>query len=161
MLGKLLLALYYSLKNNKFVKTENIMPTVQVKSNIELGLDEILNGISQLDTPELEQFLEQVSRLLARRKAQNLSKREAELLVRINQGIEAQKAERYRQLTDKLNEERITPEEHQELLSLIGHIETKDGERLEALIELAGLRRLALNELMGQLGLTPPGDAQN
>ena len=137
------------------------MPTVQVKSNIELGLDEILNGISQLDTPELEQFLEQVSRLLARRKAQNLSKREAELLVRINQGIEAQKAERYRQLTDKLNEERITPEEHQELLSLIGHIETKDGERLEALIELAGLRRLALNELMGQLGLTPPGDAQN
>ena len=132
MLGKLLLALYYSLKNNKFVKTENIMPTVQVKSNIELGLDEILNGISQLDTPELEQFLEQVSRLLARRKAQNLSKREAELLVRINQGIEAQKAERYRQLTDKLNEERITPEEHQELLSLIGHIETKDGERLEA-----------------------------
>ena len=49
------------------------MPTVQVKSNVELGLDEILTGISQLDTPDLEQFLEQVSRLLARRKAQSLA----------------------------------------------------------------------------------------
>lgn len=137
------------------------MPTVQVKSNIELGLDEILNGISQLDTPELEQFLEQVSRLLARRKAQNLSKREAELLVRINQGIGVQKAERYRQLTDKLNEESITPEEHQELLSLINYIEARDSERLESLIELSGLRGLTLNELMDQLGLASPGNAQN
>ena len=70
------------------------MPTVQVKSNVELGLDEILTGISQLDTPDLEQFLEQVSRLLARRKAQSLSKREAELLLRINQGVEPQKGSR-------------------------------------------------------------------
>ena len=136
------------------------MPTVQVKSNVELGLDEILTGISQLDTPDLEQFLEQVSRLLARRKAQSLSKREAELLLRINQGVEAQKAKRYKELMDNLNEERITSLEHQELLGLIEYIEAKDGERLEALIELAGLRELTLNELMDQLGLTPlPGNA--
>lgn len=137
------------------------MPTVQVKSNVELGLDEILKGISQLDTPDLEQFLEQVSRLLAHRKAQSLSKREAELLVKINRGVEAQKAERYRQLADKLNEERATPEEHQELLNLIEYIEAKDGERLEALIELAGLRGLTLNGLMDQLDLTSPGNAKN
>lgn len=148
-------------KTISLLKPNKIMPTVQVKSNIELGLDEILNGISQLDTPELEQFLEQVSRLLARRKAQNLSKREAELLVRINQGIGVQKAERYRQLTDKLNEESITPEEHQELLSLINYIEARDSERLESLIELSGLRGLTLNELMDQLGLASPGNAQN
>ena len=39
MLGKLFAGVVLFLKNNKFVKTENIMPTVQ-KSNIELGLDD-------------------------------------------------------------------------------------------------------------------------
>ncbi|MCB0561991.1 MAG: STAS/SEC14 domain-containing protein [Lewinellaceae bacterium] len=94
-----------------------------------------------MDTPDLEEFLEQVSRLLARRKARSLSKRETELLVRINQGIDAPKTERYRELSDKLNSEKITPEEHQELLSIIEYIEAKDGERLEALIEIQSKTR--------------------
>jgi len=77
------------------------MPTVQVKSNIELGIEDILAGIDQLDTPELENFLQQVSQLLARRKAKSLSKKETELLIKINEGLSRHEAERYKKLAAK------------------------------------------------------------
>jgi hypothetical protein len=151
--------LFLKVKKDKFVQKGMSMPTIQVKSNIQLGLDDVLEGIAQLDTPELERFLEQVNRLVARRKAPSLSKREAELLVQINQGIGPEKAHRYRELSAKLREETITPEEHEELLVLIDEIETMDAERLGNLIELAHLRGISLDELMNQLGLRPPADA--
>jgi len=132
------------------------MATVQVKSEINIELEQVLNGVAKLDTPELGRFLSQVSILLARRKAPNIPKREAELLLKINQGLPGALQQRYDELTAKLQADTITSEEHDELQQLIDEIELADAERLQYLIELAHLRNLSLNELMKQLGIHHP-----
>ncbi|NOX63951.1 MAG: STAS/SEC14 domain-containing protein [Chloroflexi bacterium] len=119
-------------------------------------LDEVLHEISDLDTPHLEEFLPEVSLLLAQRKAARLSKRESELLIKINQGLPVEMQERYDELMDKLRNGDISASEHQELLRLVDQIEQADAERLQYLIELARLRNISVDELMAQLGIHPP-----
>ncbi|MFQ6057391.1 MAG: STAS/SEC14 domain-containing protein [Anaerolineae bacterium] len=132
------------------------MATVKVTSEINIELDEVLDGVAKLDTPELERFLSQVSILLARRKAPSLPEREAELLQKINQGLPTALQQRYDELSAKLQANTITSAEHQELLQLIDQIELADAERMQHLIELAQLRSLSLDELMNQLGIHHP-----
>lgn len=133
------------------------MPEVQVTSKINIDLEEVLAGVAQLDTPDLEDFLSKVSVLLAQRKAPSLLKQEAELLQKINQGLPATVQQRYDDLTSKLRAETITPSEHQELLVLIDQIELADAERMQHLIELAQFRNMSVDQLMDQLGIHPPG----
>ncbi len=49
----------------------------------------------------------------------------------------------------------ITPDELQELIKITDQIEQYDVERMTALIELAGLRKMTLRELMDSLGIKP------
>lgn len=132
------------------------MATVQVKSEISVELDEVLDGVAELDTPELERFLSQVSILLARRKAPSLPEREAELLRKINQGLPTALQQRYDELNAKVRANTITSSEHRELLQLVDQIELADAERMQHLIELAQLRALSVDELMNQLGIHHP-----
>jgi hypothetical protein len=132
------------------------MTTIQVKSEIQIGLDELLTGVSQLETPDLEGFLTEVSILLAHRKVASLPQREAELLQAINKGLLPSSQQRYDELSAKLRAEAITDSEHKELLALIDQSEVFAAERLERLLELAQLRQITLPELMDQLGLQPP-----
>jgi len=90
------------------------MPTVEVRSQV--SLDEWLNGVAQLDTPELEHFISQALTLRAKRIAPSLPKEEAKLLQKINQGLPPDVQQRYDKLTAKRRAETLTPEEHQELL---------------------------------------------
>jgi len=126
------------------------MPEVQVTSKINIDLNEVLTGVAQLDTPDLEDFLSKVSLLLAQRKAPSLPKWEAELLQKINQGLPATVQQRYDDLASKLRAETITPAEHQELLALIDQIELADAERMQHFIELAQLRNMSVDQLMDQ-----------
>ena len=125
------------------------MSSVQIKSKIEL--DAILEGIAQLDTADLEQFQQQVNRLLAQRKAPSLSKAEAALLLKINEGLPQPIQARYAALSEKIQEETISSAEHEEWLQLNEQVEAKDAERLELLIELAELRNISVDELITQL----------
>ncbi|MCB0061854.1 MAG: hypothetical protein KDE47_07755 [Caldilineaceae bacterium] len=132
------------------------MLKVQVKSQIELDVEEILAGIAQLDNEELEIFSNRVMALRARRHAPSLSKEETALFVKINNGVSPEVRQRYASLNDKLHDETITPDEHQELLNLINQIELADAERIHALIDLAQLRNISVDKLMTQLGITKP-----
>jgi hypothetical protein len=136
------------------------MTTVQVISKIDIDLNELLDGVAKLDTSELERFVVEVGGLLARRKATGLPVREAELLRAINQGVPRAVSRRYHDLSTKLEEEALSPDEHIELLGLIDQIEQADAERLASLIELAQLRGVSLDALMDRLGIRPPTDAQ-
>jgi hypothetical protein len=79
------------------------------------------------------------------------------LLQKINQPIVPSIQTRYNQLRNKLHAETLTPDEHQELLILTDIIEQAEADRLQALIDLADLRQVALPSLMQQLNLqTPP-----
>jgi hypothetical protein len=132
------------------------MTSVQITSQVSIGLDQLLNGVSQLETTDLEQFVGQVSSLLAQRKAPSLPRRETELLEQINQGLPEDIQSRYDELQTKLHHETIAPEEHQELLSLIDPVEQVTVDRLRSLIELSQLRQISLDELMTQLGIHHP-----
>jgi hypothetical protein len=56
------------------------MPKVHVTSQIEIDLDEVLQGLARLGTKELEQFVDKVITLQAQRRAPSLPKDETELL---------------------------------------------------------------------------------
>lgn len=135
------------------------MPTVQVTSKIEIDFDEVLNGISTLETNAMEQFVDKVIALQAQRRARSLPKNEAELLLKINQGMPIAVRKRYTELNLKLREETITPEEHEDLLQLIDRMELADAERLKHLIELASIRNISVDVLMSQLDIRPRAHA--
>ena len=132
------------------------MTILNVSPEIQIEVEKVLDGVAQLDTPELEQFLTQVSTLLAQRKATNLSKRETELLLKINQGLSSDLQQQYDALMAKLQADTISPPEHKTLLDLIDQIEQRDADRMKALVELAQLRNLPLETLLNQLGIHPP-----
>ena len=130
------------------------MTTVRVTS--EINLDQLLDGMAQLETADLERLGTHISTLLAQRKAASLPQSETELLQHINQGLPEETQQRYHHLQAKLQAETITPAEHQELLTLIDTVEQADSDRLQHLLTLAQLRQVPRNELLAQLGLQPP-----
>lgn len=133
------------------------MATIQLQSQI--SLDALITGVEQLSTPDLESFANQVLALRARRRSPSLSRKETELLQKINQGLPGEIQQRLNLLTKKRRAETLTPEEHQELLGLVDEVEQMDAKRVEYLAELAQLRNTSLRLLMNQLGIRPPAYA--
>jgi hypothetical protein len=129
--------------------------SIKITKQVDLGLDDILNGISELETKDLEKFMQRIGHLIARRKVAYLPERESQLLMKINKAISAPLQKRYEELLTKNREETITPIEHEELLKIIDKVETKNAERLENLIELSRIRNISLDTLMRQLHLNP------
>jgi hypothetical protein len=133
------------------------MPDIQVRSQV--SLDELLNSMAQLKTPELEHFIDQALTLRARRIAPSFRHGETRLLQKINRGLPPHVQRRYNELTARRRAETLTPKEHQELLTLIDRIERADAERAQALTKLAQLRNVPVMTLMAELGIQPPAYA--
>ena len=118
-------------------------------------MEEILNDVSKMKTADLEVFLKEVAHLLAQRKAPVISKRESQLLLKINKPLLSNKAQTQLDfLYPKLQAETITDSEHKVLMTLINRREKKGVKRLEALIELAQLKKQSPKELMKEMGLS-------
>lgn len=132
------------------------MPTIKLKPQLSVELNDILNGISQLDVKELESFFKRVGTLLAHRKTHHLSEREFQLLKEINQGLPEEHRHEYLALKEKLRQETITATEVQQLSTMTQAIEEKGVRRLESLVELAKLRGVEVSVLMKQLGIQAP-----
>jgi len=88
------------------------MASVQITSAINIELDQLLDGVAQLETTDLEKFVEQVALILAQRKATRLHQSESDLLEQISQGIPDSTQQRYVELSNKLRDQTITPDEH-------------------------------------------------
>jgi hypothetical protein len=120
-----------------------------------MSLDELIKAANQLDEPDLEQLLHQVVVLRARRKAQVLPEEEAQLFLKINQGVPAALRARYQILRQKREAETLTDTEYDTLIQLSNQIEQIGAQRLEALASLAQLRQVSLPEIMETLGIQP------
>ncbi|AEE49891.1 hypothetical protein [Haliscomenobacter hydrossis] len=116
--------------------------------------EQILAEMGQLALEELEQVMNKGYYLLAERKAPHLSKRETELFLEINKGFETDFQNRYDELSEKLSEGTMTPEENREFIGLTEIVEERTATRLLYLIELAQIRKTTVPELMKQLGLS-------
>jgi hypothetical protein len=138
----------------KTAKRRDKMPTIQV--NALLSPEEIVKSLDQLSTPDLEGVVMQVLALRAHRKASSLPHNEAELLIKINQGLPPDIHARYAELITKRQEERLTPEEYQELLQLTAQVEQFEAQRVAYLAELAQLRQTSLTALMEDLHIPSP-----
>lgn len=132
---------------------ESITKKIRLTPQVDLAIDDIIVGISDLETPDLEQFLQKIARLVARRKSPSLPERETVLLQAINQSSNPALQNRYSFLSKKQNSNQVTDAEHEELLTLIDKLEIFQAERLEKLIELAHLRGISLETLMQNLNL--------
>ncbi len=130
------------------------MPIVQVEAR--LSTDELLKAAGQLNPRELEQFAFQVMALRAQRQAPSLPQAEAELLLKINQGVSPEVQKRYDELMAKRWAESLTSNEYEELLHRADQTEKLEARRMEHLAELARLRRISLTDLMGNLGIRSP-----
>lgn len=127
------------------------MPTVKVE--VQLSSEELLKAVEQLSLPDLERFVSQVIALQAQRKASSLPPAEAELLIKINQGIPLDNQKYYDELIAKREADTLTTEEYSELLRLTEQIEKLQAQRIEYLAELARLRGISLTALMEDLGI--------
>lgn len=122
------------------------MSVVYIKP--ELHFDESLKVAGQLNAGELEQLMSQVISLRAKRKSPALSKKETELLLKINKELPVKTQKRFDELNQKRQAETLTPSEHKELLSLIERIEKSDSVRIGHMAELARIRGISLIDLM-------------
>ena len=124
-----------------------------------MSIEELLDSAAQLDTPELEHLVSEVRALLAKRRAPHLSRDEAALLQKINQGLPPDVQQQYDTLIEKRQEETLTSDEHLELITLNDQIEEADAERVQALAALAHLRNVSITALMEELGIHSPSNA--
>jgi hypothetical protein len=130
------------------------MRTIQVQSQVTF--DTLLDSLEQLSAIELDQITHYVVRLQAQRKYPSLSQAEADLLLKINQGIVPEQVLQHcKELSAKVRNETISPAEHEELMELVDEIEQLNAQRLEYLAQLAQLRQVSLPELMDTLEITP------
>lgn len=90
------------------------------------------------------------------RKVSSLSKEEARLLQRINQGLPEASLARYQELLTRLALETLSKEEHAELVKLTQSLEAKNVQRMRDLAKLAKLWNASLQEVIDRLGITPP-----
>lgn len=133
------------------------MPVVQLKA--ELSFDQLINAVAQLPQPEFQKFLHTVDRIHPLHEEHRLSSHEADVLLKINQGIPSAIQRRYDELIEKRDERTLTPEEYQELLELTDRIELLDAKRMEHIVELARLRRQPLHTLLEELGVASSAHA--
>ena len=132
------------------------MPKVQVTSQIEIDFDEVLEGIARLETSAFEQFVDKVITLRAQRRASTLPQKEAELLQQATLGLSEDTWQRYHELSEKLQDETLQPDEQQELVGITDKMEAANVKRIEALTKLAELRQTTVDALLDELGLRPP-----
>jgi len=130
------------------------MPTIQVE--VQLSSAELLRSAEQLNPQELEEFVARLLALQAERKAPRLPRAETELLEIINRATPAEAQHRFDELNHKRRSAGLTEAEQNELLPLIDQMEAFDVQRVEALSELAQLRRLSLKALMKELHIRTP-----
>ena len=133
------------------------MTTFRVEAQV--SSDELLKAVGQLSPSDLERFVSDVIALQAQRKAPSVPYAEAELLLKINQGIPASIRDRYQALIAKRQSETLNAEEHGELLHLTDQVEQLEAQRVAYLAELARLRRTTLTALMQTLGISAPTHA--
>lgn len=131
----------------------------KVNAEAPLSPEQLLKAVSQLSSPELEQFVRRVLVLQAQRRLLRLPHDEDKLLREINQPLPGDLKRRYDELVAKRRAEALTRQEHEELLRRTDEVEAHNTRRVESLVKLALLRQVTLDQLMKDLDLHWPEDA--
>ena len=104
----------------------------------------------------MEKLVSELNHLRAKQKGKNYSKKEAELLLKINQKVDPEIQQTYDELIAKRQAETLTTKEHSKLLKMGDQIEKLEAKRAKYLAELARIRRTSVTALMEELGIQMP-----
>jgi hypothetical protein len=114
---------------------------------------QVMDELARLSARQLETVIEHASVLRLQKRKAVMPARESDLMRVINRGLNAEKSARLEQLQEKLRQETIHARERQQLLRLSDELEMLGAQRLQALIDLAALRRTSVPKLMSEMGL--------
>ncbi len=124
----------------------------------QIDTESFFSALTELKVNELEVFVKRLNGLILRKKEQDKDYQISNLLLKINNTVlERGKRERYIELSEKVEDETVTPSEHKELLVLAEEEEHITAQRLKLLLELSQLRNIPLSQLMREMGLVPKG----
>jgi hypothetical protein len=123
------------------------MPVTQTKNEL-LSIE-----LSTLSSSELDKIISQAIFLRAKKQAKFAEKKEANLLVKINQGLNREQQLRFDELAEKLQSENITESERKEFLQLTNQIELLDAKRIKLIGDLAKIRKQTFDETLKELGI--------
>lgn len=127
------------------------MSTVRVE--VQLSSEQLFKAVEQLNQPELEEFVSRLVILYTHKKAATLLKAEAELFLKMHQGITIDASSSYEKFIDLKKIETLSQEEYKALLYLSEKIDQLQAERIDYMAELAKLRGISLTKLMEDIGL--------
>jgi hypothetical protein len=133
------------------------MSAIEIQKGVKISLEELLDGVSKMDISSLEKFSAEINRLIARKKHPRPTERELELISLIYQPLEEETQLRYDELFRKKEAGKLKKKEHKEMLELVEVAETHNVKWLAALVELAQLRGISIEEVKKQLGIKNPG----
>ncbi len=129
------------------------MQTVEIKKGLQVGIDDLVQGISRLNTTELTSFFEHLNRAIGGQKSLSPFGEEAILLKQIKAMIPMSVIKRFKELQLKHNNNIISEKEREEILLITDFIEQKSAERVALLASLAKIRQVSLPDLMKQINL--------
>ena len=114
---------------------------------------QMLQDLAQLTARQLDAVMQRAAALRLQKRKRVLPPRESDLLRIINRGLSPEKSDRLEALQQKLGDETITRPEQTQLHRLTDELERLGAERLQALMELAALRKTTVSRLMNEMGL--------
>ncbi len=135
------------------------MQTIEIQKGVRVGMEDLINGVSRMETPVLEKFMDTMNQILSGRKSATTSEREKVLLDKLETLVPTFVKRRYNLLHAKLERETISETEHRELLQIIDFMEERAVERIHLMAALAALRNVSLNALTEQLRIKKYGHA--
>ncbi len=125
------------------------MATIQIQTSVE----QLLDAVSQLPPEEIASLTEKLIALRATRSAAHVEAGEAQILLQINRVPSTAFRQRYDELVVKGQAETLSDSEHAELITLSDEYEQLEFERVQAMADLARLRKKSLSDLMTELGI--------
>lgn len=134
-----------------FVEIPSAMRKIEIRKGLKVGVDELMAGMNQLPTQDLEQLVEALRKLLSERRKEKLPEQEASILKSLETLFPPSVLRRQKQLREKLQEGTITERERQELIQITEFLELKAAERLQLLSKLAELRAVPLKDLLNEM----------
>jgi hypothetical protein len=120
-----------------------------------ITIRELIRGAEELETTALEDYIQKILQIRAKRVANNLDSQEAELLKNINIGLSDKKRIRKAKLWKKREAETLSENEYQELMLIIDEAEALNVIRVINIGKLAQLRAITPIQLMEDLGIKP------
>jgi hypothetical protein len=129
------------------------MQTVNIKKGLQVGFDDLVQGVSRLNKTELATFFEKLNHAISGQKPPAPIGEEAVLLKQIKEIIPMSVVRHFKELQAKQHNNTISEKEQEEILVITDFIEEKSAERVALLAALAKIRQISITDLAKQMQL--------